>query len=214
MHKKTDTLFLLRHGETDWNRAKRLQGRTDIPLNALGRLQVRQAADALAALCPHLDRIVSSPLKRAWESAQIVADRFSFPVSGIEADPLLIERCYGMGEGLTADQRAKQYPDGQYPGIESFDDLQKRGLLAYEQIRQTALPGHNILLMAHGSILRGLITAVTAQTPAARNWEIFGNGSIYRIRERNGIPEVEAVYSPARPSEEARLLSPGSNFQL
>ena len=68
--------------------------------------------------------------------------------------------------------------------------------------------------MAHGSILRGLITAVTAKTAAARNWEIFGNGSIYLIRDVNGIPEVEAVYSPARPSEETRLLSPDTNFQL
>lgn len=207
-------IYLLRHGETDWNREGRLQGRTDIPLNALGRSQVRQAAEALAALCPYIDRIVSSPLQRAWESARIVAKRLGFPESRIESEPLLTERSYGAGEGLTAKERAIRYPDNRYPDMESYDGVQKRGLLAYEQLRQTALPGQNILLVAHGSILRGLITAVTAGTASEKEWGIFGNGSIYRIRWENGSILAQAVYTPARPAEESRLVLPGGDFQL
>ncbi len=66
-------LFLVRHGETDWNEARRLQGASDIPLNDKGRDQARDAAPVLARIAA-VNNIVASDLSRAQETAQIIAD--------------------------------------------------------------------------------------------------------------------------------------------
>lgn len=234
-------LYLLRHGETDWNREGRLQGRTDIPLNQTGREQVRRAAEVLAARSPHIDLIFTSPLARARESAGIVAERLAqtgdvpasaewtsaaggaangaerpapnadvpigsgrapadvpecaLPRAAILTEPLLTERSYGAGEGTTPAERAARFPDGVYPGMESQEALLQRGAAAFQKILDAAEGRQNILVAAHGSILRGILTAVTAGTPAARQWEIFGNGSIHLIRWAGGLTGVETVYA-------------------
>jgi uncharacterized phosphatase len=66
-------LYLVRHGETDWNRARRIQGATDIPLNDLGRAQAAEAGDLLSRRS--FDRVVASPLSRAAETGSIIAAR-------------------------------------------------------------------------------------------------------------------------------------------
>ncbi len=91
--------FVLRHGQTDWNVQARLQGSTDIPLNDTGRAQARLAAELLDGL--GITRIVASPLSRALETAQIVGDRLGLEPS---IDGRLIERNFGLFEGLTIDQ--------------------------------------------------------------------------------------------------------------
>ena len=102
-------LTLIRHGETDWNRARLIQGSTDIPLNETGRAQARQTAERLRGALedPTAARIVSSDLSRARETAQIIADQW-----GSEA-PLaysaLRERAYGEAEGLTVDDFAVRW---------------------------------------------------------------------------------------------------------
>ncbi len=91
--------FVLRHGQTDWNREARLQGSTDIPLNTIGREQAKTAGEVL--LGQGIDLIVASPLSRALETAQIVGARL-----GLEPiiDPRLIERNFGRFEGMTIDE--------------------------------------------------------------------------------------------------------------
>ncbi len=91
--------YVLRHGQTDWNVQARLQGSTDIPLNDTGRSQARIAANILAGL--GITRIVASPLSRALETAQIVGRRLDLDP---EVDPRLIERNFGLFEGLTIDE--------------------------------------------------------------------------------------------------------------
>lgn len=91
--------FVLRHGQTDWNAQLRLQGSTDIPLNETGREQARTAAQFLAA--QGITRIVASPLSRAYETAEIVAQSLGLPV---QTDPRLIERNFGLFEGMTIDE--------------------------------------------------------------------------------------------------------------
>ena len=91
--------FVLRHGQTDWNAQMRLQGSTDIPLNETGREQARVASRFLRD--QNITRIVASPLSRAFETAQIVAEALGLPV---ETDPRLIERNFGLFEGLTVDE--------------------------------------------------------------------------------------------------------------
>ncbi|MBO5898392.1 MAG: histidine phosphatase family protein [Clostridia bacterium] len=92
-------ILLVRHGETDWNRQKRLQGRQNIPLCDSDREQMRRCGDALVGLTVGAMR--TSPLSRATESAEILAAALSFPVDGIRAEHDLIERDCGSLDGLT-----------------------------------------------------------------------------------------------------------------
>lgn len=88
-------IFLVRHGETEWNRQRRLQGRTDIPLNDAGLAEARKAAKALRDV--NFDRIFTSPLQRARKTAEILRGSREIPIT---AEPLLIEVSFGIGEGI------------------------------------------------------------------------------------------------------------------
>ena len=91
-----ERLVLVRHGETDWNWERRLQGHTDNPLNTAGRAQARKAGRLLAA--DHWDVVVSSPLLRAEQTADHIADAVGLQPAGTV--PELIERDYGSAEGM------------------------------------------------------------------------------------------------------------------
>ena len=88
-------IFMVRHGETEWNRQRRLQGRTDIPLNDAGLAEARRAAKALRDV--NFDRIFTSPLQRARKTAEILRGSREIPVT---AEALLIEVSFGVGEGI------------------------------------------------------------------------------------------------------------------
>ena len=93
-------LFLFRHGETDWNRAGRLQGHTDTPLNATGLAQAEALTERLR---PHgLDAVVSSDLARAWTTGQIVAEGLGIPLI---REPGLREAQIGEAEPLAVGAR-------------------------------------------------------------------------------------------------------------
>ena len=100
-------IYLLRHGETDWNKEGRIQGHTDIPLNENGKKQIAQVTAGLAGICPSMDVILCSPLSRTKESAGIAAEQLHYPKDKIIEEPLLIERSFGDAEGLTAVEREK-----------------------------------------------------------------------------------------------------------
>ena len=89
-------LYLVRHGETDWNRDNRLQGQTDIPLNENGVLQAKMLRQTLADSDISFDRVYSSPLSRAVHTAAIASE---FPESDITIDKRLLEISYGPYEG-------------------------------------------------------------------------------------------------------------------
>jgi broad specificity phosphatase PhoE len=91
--------FVLRHGQTDWNAQMRLQGSTDIPLNETGRSQALRAAQIFKD--QGIEHIITSPLSRAHETAEIVAQYLGLRV---ETDERLIERNFGAFEGLTLDE--------------------------------------------------------------------------------------------------------------
>ena len=188
-------IFLLRHGETDWNQAGRLQGHMDIPLNQNGRLQISHAAQILADLYPDIDLVISSPLSRARESAEIVSDRLAYERTDIIVEPLLVERCFGEGEGLTIAERKEKYPDDIYPGLESLNDLLKRARSVFERIVLSFADKENILVAAHGAILYAMVTAITDGQIAYGGEKVkFEPGSLHLIRYINGTIEV-AEYS-------------------
>lgn len=187
-------ILLLRHGETEWNREGRLQGHRDVPLNANGRLQVSRAAEILAGLYPDIERIISSPLSRALESAEIVAGKLKYEKVDIILEPMLIERSFGVGEGMTAAEREQKYPDGAYPEMESLEDLVKRAHSAFDKIVQSSGGRQTILVVAHGALFYAMMTAITdGRLP----YGAFEPGSIHLIRYRSGTIEFAAYREDA-----------------
>lgn len=91
-------LYLLRHGQTEFNVKKLVQGRCDSPLTGLGRQQARVAAAWLKAHNVVHDKVVSSPLGRAMDTAQLVATELLGPDAAVEPCEGIIERCYGTFE--------------------------------------------------------------------------------------------------------------------
>lgn len=182
-------ILLLRHGETDWNREERLQGHKDIPLNANGKLQIGHAAEILAELYPDIELVVSSPLSRARESAEIVSGKLGYHKNNIVVESMFMERSFGMGEGLTAEERREKYPDDIYPGMESFEELLKRARAAFEKTVFSFRDRQRILLVAHGAIFYAMMTAITdGRLP----YGAFEPGSIHLIRYSKGTIEFAA----------------------
>ncbi|HEX6734628.1 MAG TPA: histidine phosphatase family protein, partial [Azonexus sp.] len=101
-------LCLVRHGETEWNAARRIQGQIDIGLNAAGHRQADAAGRWLAA-AGGIDAVYSSDLQRAWLTAQAIGRALGLQPL---ADPALRERCYGIFEGLTYDEAKRDHPAG------------------------------------------------------------------------------------------------------
>lgn len=97
-------LYIVRHGETAWNRERRYQGRIDVPLNETGLSQARCLADYFRSRS--ITRIFTSPLQRALTTARIIAGATGSP---LEIAGELVEICHGVWEGLTVDEIASSY---------------------------------------------------------------------------------------------------------
>lgn len=188
------TLTLVRHGQTDWNRDGLIQGATDIALNETGRVQARDAARALQAQLTGERPIVvvSSDLSRARETAQIIADVFA--VDAPRAYPLLRERSYGEGEGVSVDEIRRRYgswDNADIPGAEPWPAVRRRAIRALRTIVRdvrhvTAPVDTSIIAVSHGALIRELIRHATGGD-LPRPGERLANGSTYTVlleRER------------------------------
>lgn len=144
------TFALIRHGQTDWTAQRRLQGSTDIPLNDVGRSQARDAVATLSGF--EWDAVVSSPLSRAVETADLIAAGLGLSVA--RRVPELTERDFGPAEGLQAGPEldALRTPDG-FRGAESDDEAAGRGLAALEALAEE-FRGSRLLVVAHGTLIR------------------------------------------------------------
>lgn len=188
-------IYMLRHGETDWNMEGRLQGHTDIPLNRNGKNQIKKTAGILNEMGINIDLIFSSPLARAYTSAEIVADIIKFKKEDIIVEPLLIERSFGVGEGLLWTERAEKYPGDNYPRMESMEQLLQRANDMYQKLVNISKNKENILLVAHGAILYAILTVVTeGKMVYGGPLTKFEPGSIHLVRCNGGAIEV-AKYS-------------------
>ncbi len=147
------TLILARHGETDWNRHNRFQGHADEPLNELGRSQSAELADSLGA--EGIARVYTSPLRRAHETAEIVARRLGLELETVEA---LREIDVGSWSGLTRDEVAARFPEAYarwLDGGHGFDDgetYEELGARVVPALREVAdrHPGEVVLVVTHG----------------------------------------------------------------
>lgn len=161
MEGMTSTTFaLVRHGQTDWNAQRRLQGATDIPLNDVGRGQARDAVAVLSGF--EWDAIVSSPLSRAAETADLIAAGLGLRVA--RRVPELAERGFGLAEGLQAgpELEALRIPNG-FRGAESEDEAAGRGLAALEALAEE-FRGRRVLAVAHGTLLRVSLSRAVGRT--------------------------------------------------
>ena len=196
------SLTLIRHGETDWNLARRIQGSTDIPLNETGRQQARDAAEALRAqLDPAAPvAVASSDLSRARETAEIVASALGVRVSRLYPD--LRERGYGQAEGLDADQFMDRWGgwDAEIPGAEPWPLVRTRGLRGLRHAvrdarRATAPAAASVIVVSHGAMIRELIRHATGgELPLPG--ERLANGSAHTLlyeRERMRLLSTTAA---------------------
>lgn len=172
-------IYLFRHGETDWNKERRLQGQSDIPLNAFGRELAVKTATALQAV--PFDRAFSSPLGRAVETAQIILGDRS---TSLTTDSRLMEINFGECEGRGFDE-AKQdpahplhdffrKPQAYLPpaGAESFPAAIARGkAFLQEQILPLEGVCHTVLIVAHGAFNRCILNSI-ANIPLEQFWQI------------------------------------------
>ena len=164
-HEQAETpgkIFLLRHGQTDWNINHRFQGRTDIPLNDTGREQIRGAVPQLREMAQRgvqIDGVVSSPLERAAESGQIVARALGVPYLGAYAG--LEERSFGdlEGESATPELVAASRTDGHKYGVEEREALVSRALTALNRVRREH-EGKNIVVATHGMLIAVTMTVL------------------------------------------------------
>ncbi len=160
------TLYLLRHGETEFNVAGRYQGQRDSPLTARGRDQARRHGALLKTLIvePEAWRLVASPLGRAMATARIVRAALGLPGDAIETDDRLKEMAFGEWEGLTPAEIQARHPEAWAarcadrwhhvrPGGESFALLAARvGAFLRDVHGDTIVVGHG----GAGRVLRGL----------------------------------------------------------
>jgi broad specificity phosphatase PhoE len=162
------TLYLIRHGETDWNRDARYQGQRDVPLNATGRAQARRQGEVLKPLMPALGAFdfVSSPLGRAVETMQLIRAALELDPENFRTDAQIVELSYGHWEG----QLAAELPDTDPTGVaqktsdpfswrpangESYRDLQQRvsTWLATLEKDTVAVTHGGVSRVARGAIL-------------------------------------------------------------
>ncbi|WP_083301646.1 histidine phosphatase family protein [Rothia sp. HMSC067H10] len=168
------SLTLIRHGQTEWNKNQLMQGISDIPLNETGRQQAHETGAKLQQMGLRYDRVLSSPLSRAHETAQRVGEFFGLTVS--QTYPELVERAYGAAEGKNIPDYESDAPDRFYPGVETERDLYVRAVRALrEVVRQ--YPGERLMVVSHGSLIRRAISAAqgyehTQEVPNAQPLEV------------------------------------------
>jgi probable phosphoglycerate mutase len=155
---QTTHIYLVRHGETDWNREQRLQGVVDVPLNEAGTAQARHLAHQFAALS--IACIISSPLVRASATAAICAEACGCP---LRIDPRLREVDHGSWSGLTLPDIGRRFPtlvsNGQLTpaaydssGGERLSDVQRRVAATLADLLSRH-EGHSVLVVGHGIAL-------------------------------------------------------------
>jgi broad specificity phosphatase PhoE len=171
------TIYLARHAESDWNAENRFQGHTDRPLTERGREQAEALADELAA--EPLDAVFSSPLRRAFETAELVAARHdlqAIPVDGLR------EVDVGDWAGLSRSEVEARFPDAfgrwlaggeGWQNGETYDEMSERALAAVREITAQH-PDGTVLIVSHGGPIRALHAA-------ARNMTVHDHRRLHRV---------------------------------
>ena len=195
---KAARLILVRHGETDWNKAGRFQGQIDIPLNDHGRSQAAAARDFLKDVS--IDRAWSSTLSRPTETAQIILEAHSeVPLVQIDG---LVEIGHGLWEGkLESEIRDgwsdlldtwKRAPETvQMPEGETIQDVWARSVTSWQEIAKGLKPEETALVVAHDAVNKTILCDLLGLTPA----------DIWAVKQGNGgVTVVDINPDPSQPA--------------
>lgn len=222
---ETQEILLIRHGQSTANASGVWQGQMEFPLSEKGRRQARLAGEALSG--ERIDAIYSSPLSRAFETAEIIAreTRFSGEVSPV---PELMERAGGLLEGTTSEQRLARNPElmEKFLGIpeeerwflvgaETDEEVLERFETAVARIRGRHGPGERVLVISHGGSMRAFLRQVFGPR-ALPGMQRLPNTSITRIEwSTNGLePRLLQLASTNHlPEEGAARLPTGDQAE-
>lgn len=197
-------IYIVRHGETDWNVQLKLQGRSDIPLNATGIEQARLTGEGLKQTGICFDKVYSSPLQRAVKTAELIS---GFDSSNIIKENRIIEFSFGKAEGSTPEERQtnpdfaqiKNFftnPPAYSPaeGAESFDEVFARTSSFWEEeIRSLSSSprNKNILVVTHGGTLQTLLMHIDGRS-LKDFWKVsFPNCSVNKVVLEDGKFSLE-----------------------
>jgi broad specificity phosphatase PhoE len=185
-------IILVRHGQTAWNieSGERFRGRTDLPLDDTGRGQAQALARRLADF--PIAAIYSSPLKRAVETAQPIAQRLGLPVQPLHG---LIDINYGDWQGLSHPEVARAYPDlywrwlekphlVKFPKGESLRQVRLRGIATVKEV-VARHEGQAVLLVAHQVVNKVLVCAMLG-LDNSHFWRIQQDTACINIFEHQG----------------------------
>lgn len=210
-------LVVVRHGETEWNKALRVQGATDIPLNAKGRLQAERCAAALARQYSGTSApgvVYTSMLGRASHTAEAIAVALTAaagkegrPKANLRSDPRLNEWSMGVLEGMTKDEAAKLHPEdwavfSQWcsPKVsaedaaqvirdgESMDAVRQRAVAFLEEAcRESVTSGRPVIAVTHGGVLGQLLRHAEGDDKDAPERPRAANACISRFLVQPGM---------------------------
>ena len=183
-------LTLVRHGQTDWNAARRIQGASDIPLNDTGRSQARAAARILGER--EWDAVVASPLQRAYETGAVIARGLGLDEPLVV--PGLAERAYGEAEGMTGDDLRALFPGGiegeRIPGCETRAEVVARATEALLEVAER-FPDQRVIVATHGAVIGSLLRALIEDALPAHGTTV-GNGSRHDFAIVDGALRIVA----------------------
>ena len=195
---KSARLILVRHGETDWNKAGRFQGQIDIPLNDHGRSQAAAARDFLRDVA--IDRAWSSTLSRPTETASIILEAHpAVPLTQIDG---LVEIGHGLWEGKLEAEIKEDWSDlldtwkrtpetVQMPEGETIQDVWARSVKSWQEIASALKPDETALVVAHDAVNKTILCDLLGLTPA----------DIWAVKQGNGgVTVVDINSDPSQPA--------------
>lgn len=199
MKKNLCTIYLVRHGETDWNLKGIIQGNTDIPLNKNGRIQAKELKKKLAKV--NFDKVYSSDMKRAKETAEIIVEGSGLSV---DTDVLLREGSFGKFEGkhfsfISKFEQDKKFRDkvfhGGYGGVEPIKSIKERIFKFLKNIVKQNI-NKQVLVVTHGGVIRNFLNEIGFAYNRLLPVGSIANSSYLKIRadgKRYAIDEFSGI---------------------
>ena len=191
-------IYIVRHGQTEQNLKKKLQGRSNHPLTDLGREQASAVGDAFRDAGIVFDKVYTSPLDRAIETAKLVAGDVP-----IECEDALIEMDYGPYEGTDlhdlppeVEEFFRDFAHNPAPeGMEQLPDVVARAGEFLERLKAEAVDRH-ILLSTHAIAMKGLLEYLTPESNGAYWSKFIGNCAVYVTELNAGEYTVPTEWDP------------------
>ena len=195
-------LYLIRHGETEWNKSVRFQGQQEIPLNETGRMQADLIGKRLAG--EGIEAIYSSDLGRAWETAKIIAQNLNIHPGDLKKEASFREVNFGAWEGLTFSQRKEKDPAylkkwmndpvrTVCPGGESYLEHFQRVEKGLKDLLQKEA-GKKVALVTHGGPIRAIVQSALGLPPLSF-WNLRVDNASVSIIEFHEDKAILCLYN-------------------